>query len=143
MFLSSIDPKNWQKDAPYVDTVCLPLYTNPFFDEQGLERARVIEQIAFQVERKVTGRLLLIPAICYSRDDFSVFQTYLQQVIHSFQQTGFHYVITIADQPIAVRQEKIEHLHFQVEKKQYSQEEIEVSAEECFQQIFDSWLKNT
>ena len=128
LFLLTIDPKKWQKDAPYVDTVCLPLYANPFFDEQlGLECARAIEQIAYQVERKVTGRLLLIPAICYSSEDLSVFQPYLEQVIHSFQQTGFHYAITIADQPIAVvKQEKIEHFHFQIENKPYTQEEIEL-----------------
>lgn len=142
MLLSTLDREDWKIVAPYIDTICLPIYSISSFDKQfDVKKAQEIEQIASRVEKKITGRLLLLPAVCYTGGDPSIFQQYLKQIMGSFLQSGFHYAITISDQAIpTIDQKEIKHLHFNID--QDSKEQVEESAENCFQQILHLWVKN-
>ena len=66
MRLTEMRQDEWTKVAPYVDTLCLPVYRTAFSEKRiRLEERRVVEAVADRVERALTGRLLLLPAIAY------------------------------------------------------------------------------
>ena len=78
MRLTEMRQDEWTKVAPYVDTLCLPVYRTAFSEKRiRLEERRVVEAVADRVERALTGRLLLLPAIAYEGGDREAFRAYL------------------------------------------------------------------
>ncbi len=144
MLLSTLELKDWKKVAPYVDTVCLPIYSISNANKQlNLQSAQAIEQIATLLEKKISGRLLLLPAICYAEGEPSIFQQYLIHLMREFLRIGFHYVVTISDHPIPTMDPKeIEQIHCCMDLDRFTEEEIVRFAERCFQQTLDLWVKN-
>ena len=75
MRLSTMRREEWAKVAPYIDTLCLPVYRIAFSEKQiQLEEKRVVEEVAGRVERALTGRLLLLPAIAHEGGDREAFR---------------------------------------------------------------------
>ena len=145
MQLSTLNLEKWNENAPFVDSLCLPIYSiSATNQEHSLRKIREIEAIAFQLEKKMMGRLLLLPAVYDSKQESSVFQEYLAQILKSFLQMGFHFAITISDHKVpSIHLEEMEHVRFQIAQELLTEEQVEASVDQCYQQILDLWVKNT
>lgn len=145
MRLSTLELEKWNEIAPYVDSFCLPIYTLAVDNlEFSFKKMREIEQIADRLEKRVMGRLLLLPAICCSDQQSSAFQQYLTQLFQSFLQSGFSFAITVSDQKVQrIQQHKMEHIHFRLDPELLTEEQVEEAVDQCYQQILDLWVKKT
>lgn len=138
MRLATMDLQDWQEQAPFVDTLCLPIYELQFANKQlDIVRGREIERIASLVEKKLTGRLLLLPAMSYVFD-----KAYLARVIDKLQQSGFNYLLLLTDRDDIQMDNPVVSC-FSVPTDgdtPLSEEEIEAQAEKCFQHVVDWWM---
>lgn len=145
MHLATIDLKDWQENASYIDTLCLPIYSLKFSEKQlDLNKGREIEKIAHWVEEKLTGRMLLLPAISYASEEDQVFQQYVQWVITELENSGFHYLVILTDQKLKLNHDStLSILQVPTTEEPRTSEEIEEVAQHFVQQVIDLWLKNT
>jgi hypothetical protein len=96
MRLSSLDHEDWIRWAPYVDTLLLPLYRIRISGKQPvLGEARRVREVASRVERELTGRLLLLPAIPYATADPGSLLQYVEHVADEVK-GDFHHFILLA-----------------------------------------------
>ncbi|EGK13950.1 hypothetical protein HMPREF9374_0483 [Desmospora sp. 8437] len=96
MRLSSLDQEDWIRWAPYVDTLLLPLYRVRITGKQpDLEEARRVREVAARVERELTGRLLLLPAIPYAAADPGSLLRYVESVAEEVK-GDFHHFFLLA-----------------------------------------------
>lgn len=100
MKLESMDVKAWAQFAPYIDTVCLPVKRMTFTEDKGIEGAtHDVDHVAVQVEKQLTGRVLLLPTVFdYGRGDEKFF-AYIEEVLLTLSQAGFYYLILLLDTP--------------------------------------------
>ncbi|WP_168188858.1 DUF2487 family protein [Thermoflavimicrobium daqui] len=98
MRLMDMNTTEWQQFAPYIDTLCIPI-SSFSLQEKQLNRlqAQRVEQITKRFEKKLMGRVLLLPPISYVGKDSSVFLSYLNEVMTDLSQLSFHYLILVID----------------------------------------------
>ncbi|MCH5585460.1 YpiF family protein [Shimazuella sp. AN120528] len=83
---------NWTSIAPYLDTVCLPVYQyRMVHKELQLEEANLIEYITEELEKKLIGRMLLLPACSLIGRDEKLLQTVITSFDKELVHSGFHY----------------------------------------------------
>lgn len=145
LHLATIDLKDWQENASYIDTLCLPVYSLRFSEKQlDLNRGKEIEKIAHWVEEKLTGRMLLLPAISYADESDQVFQQYVQQVVSELKNSGFHYLVILTDQKLKLEDDStLSILQIPTLEEPRTSEQLEELAKHFVEQIIDLWLKNT
>lgn len=102
MRLTTLRQEEWTKVAPYVDTLCLPVY-RLFLSEKRihLEERRIVEGVADRVERSLAGRLLLLPAIAYEGGDREAFRAYLGSVLADLVRSSFHHFVVVLPEELA------------------------------------------
>lgn len=89
-------PEEWKEKAAYIDTFCLPVYGFQLQNkEPEFNELEAVERISAQIERELTGRLLLLPPIAYIGKNPSTLHRYIQEVISSFAEAQFHHFCLI------------------------------------------------
>lgn len=89
-------PEEWKEKAAYIDTFCLPVYSFRLQNkEPEFNELETVERISAQIERELTGRLLLLPPIVYIGKNPSTLHQYIQEVIASFAEAQFHHFCLI------------------------------------------------
>jgi hypothetical protein len=102
MNLTTMRQEEWTKLAPYIDTLCLPVYRLSFLDKQiQLEERQIVEEVVERVERELTGRLLLLPAIAYEGGDREAFRTYMGSVLADLTRSPFHHLVVVVPEDLA------------------------------------------
>lgn len=103
MRLTTLRQEEWEKVAPYIDTLCLPVYRITFSEKQiQLEERRIVEEVAERVEKALAGRLLLLPAITYEGgDDREVFRNYMNSVLSELLRSSFHHLVVVLPEDLA------------------------------------------
>ncbi|MFO7289709.1 Protein of unknown function [Planifilum fulgidum] len=142
MRLTEMRQDEWTKVAPYVDTLCLPVYRTAFSEKRiRLEERRVVEAVADRVERALTGRLLLLPAIAYEGGDREAFRAYLGNVLAELARSAFHHLVIVVPEDLAEAAEargKIA-VHPLPSRNEATEEEIEEWAEALRERIVRLW----
>lgn len=99
MRLATMNLNEWQEYAKYVDTLCLPIYSISIQDKQiDMEHGRTLERVVSVLERRLTGRILLLPTISYIGQNQEAFLSYLNEIIKMMNQSGFYHLILVTDQ---------------------------------------------
>ncbi|PRX40059.1 uncharacterized protein DUF2487 [Planifilum fimeticola] len=142
MQLTTMHQEEWTKVAPYVDTLCLPVYRLFLSEKQiHLEERRIVEAVAERVERALTGRLLLLPAIAYEGGDREAFRAYLSSVLAELVRSAFHHFVVILPEELAEAAEdrgKIT-VHPLPVREEATEEEIDEWAEVLQERIVGLW----
>ncbi|MBA4496060.1 DUF2487 family protein [Paenactinomyces guangxiensis] len=148
MRLSTLEISEWRQNAPYIDTLCLPVYSIHIEEKQILDQqGRSVERVARLLEKKLTGRLLLLPAITYTSKDEKVFLSYLNEVIGQLSRSGFYHLILITDERHAslcgnleIQTDAVQLLCYSLDFGENSTEEqIEQRAEVLYQKVVNMW----
>jgi hypothetical protein len=149
MRLLEMNQEEWQKVASYVDTLCLPIYSLSFTDKQWQDASRKrCEYVARSLEKQLAGRMLLLPAICYTGGELSIFREYLRSLLQSWQQSGFHYVILIGNQKYLQQNDEKEvpfslHQAILPQENDTAMEELDQATEKLYEEVLQQWVKNT
>jgi hypothetical protein len=102
MRLSTMLQEEWTKVAPYIDTLCLPVYRVSFLEKKmQLGEKRVVEEVVERVERALTGRLFLLPAIAYEGRDREAFISYINSVLADLARSAFHHLVVVLPEDLA------------------------------------------
>lgn len=147
MRFATLQTGDWEKVAPYVDTLCLPVYNLSLTEKKlGLSKGKMIEFLVESLEKKLAGRLLLLPSVSFTGDSGERLQAYLEDVLQGFDSSGFNYVSLVTDQDI--RLDMIEsqvtfklHQHILQTEDITDVEAIDREVEEFYQEILDLWVK--
>lgn len=148
MRLREMNKEEWQKVASYVDTLCLPIYSLSLADKQWQDLSmKKCEYVANSLEKQLTGRVLLLPAICYTGEELSVFRDYLRSLLQSWKNSGFHYVILIGNQKYLLGEDEEESpftLYQAVlpEGNDSNVEEFDQAMEKLYEEVLELWVKN-
>ena len=117
-------------------------FTAPLFgeaDPPGGEESR--RSGAYRVERALTGRLLLLPAIAYEGGDREAFRAYLGNVLAELARSAFHHLVIVVPEDLAEAAEargKIA-VHPLPSRNEATEEEIEEWAEALRERIVRLW----
>jgi hypothetical protein len=141
----TLQKREWQEVAPYVDTLILPLYTLRMQAKQfDVERGKQLEQVIDLLEHQCTGRVLWLPAVPVIASPPSVsFSAYMIEWATELVQSGFTYLILLTDGTISIELEeewKSENRLFFISLQQ--EEEIEQQVENIYQQILHLWERS-
>lgn len=83
---------NWTTIAPYLDTICLPVYQYQMVHKElQLEEASLIEYITDELEKRLIGRMLLLPAYNLIGKDEQLMQNAISGMGKELAHSGFHY----------------------------------------------------
>ncbi len=109
-------PEEWKEKAAYIDTLLLPIYGFQLQNkEPELSELEAVDRISAQIERELTGRLLLLPPIAYVGKNPSTLHKYIQEVISTFIEAQFHHFFLIYPEGRIMEEElQLESLPFQV-----------------------------
>lgn len=148
MRLLEMNQEEWQKVASYVDTLCLPIYSLSFSDKQWQEREmKMCEYVAHSLEKQLAGRMLLLPAICYTGAELPLFRDYLRNLLQNWQNSGFHYMILIGSQKYLQEddEKKIPFFLYQATLSRGNEiavEEFDQATEKLYEEVLQLWVKN-
>jgi hypothetical protein len=101
MRLWTMDQREWQTVAPFVDTLVLPVCPVELKEKRlFLDLAKGIERIADGLESRLAGRILLLPPVYYVPQNPDVLKSYFEEIIKDMKETGFdHLVVVGAEEP--------------------------------------------
>jgi hypothetical protein len=89
--LEQIDA-NWTSIAPYLDTICLPVYQYQMIHKElQLEEASLIEYITDELEKRLIGRMLLLSPCSLIGKDQQLIQHIISSIDKELAYSGFHY----------------------------------------------------
>ncbi|MBA4602564.1 DUF2487 family protein [Thermoactinomyces mirandus] len=147
MQLMQLKPEDWKDVASYVDTLCLPVTSTRIQDKEIiLENSKMVQYFAEDLERKLIGRLLLLPPIPYMGGNAELFNLYLNEIIKDMEQSSFYYLVLVIDGTLknAVREiretDSIKIMPYFAElSKDPAQEEIDEVRESLYQKVLEIW----
>lgn len=146
MRLVQLNPEEWKDVASYVDTLCLPVRSIKIRNKEiMLKNSRMIQDFAEDLERKLGGRLLLLPSITYMGGDFEIFNSYLDEIITEMEQSGFYYMVFIIDgalkDNVEMREtDSVKILSYFTElPEDPAQTEIDEARESLYQKVLAIW----
>jgi hypothetical protein len=83
---------NWSNVAPFLDTICLPVYRYKMKQKElQLEEAHLITYITDELEKRLSGRMLLLPAFSLFSSDDKLLTHILDCLNKELVDSGFHY----------------------------------------------------
>ncbi|SEN28408.1 DUF2487 family protein [Lihuaxuella thermophila] len=149
MRLNTMDMDQWSQYAPYVDTLCLPIYPLRIKDKQiEIQRGQVVERVASLVEKQLTGRLLLLPSITYVGQEEAFF-AYVTEIVQDLAGSGFYHLVLVTDGEVHALCEKVRAetsappmqiiSHGVQTATILTDEQIEQEAGIIYQRIIDMW----
>ncbi|MBD1371603.1 DUF2487 family protein [Hazenella sp. IB182357] len=146
MLLATMKQEEWKQHASFVDTLCLPVYDVRIEGKQiMMDAAKMVEEIAVGIEKRLTGRMLLLPAIPYTGGDMDLFKHYIEHVLQTFQAAGFYHFICITDQKIQLEMptdSMIQFLPYIVKTENVNDEEARTAEIDLlYAQILENWQK--
>ncbi|QKG84345.1 DUF2487 family protein [Kroppenstedtia pulmonis] len=93
---ADLESKDWEQWAPYVDTVCIPVYQIRISDRKpDLREMKWMEQVSHRLEGELRGRLLLLPPIAYGSSNPKLLAPYLEGVAEELREARFHHLILL------------------------------------------------
>jgi len=93
-----MNENEWKEVAAFVDTLLIPIHSLQLRDKMvGAKQSRLIESVAEELERSLTGRILLLPSISYIGQNPDVFKAYISEIIKEMNQSGFYYLVMVTD----------------------------------------------
>ncbi|MBA4543155.1 DUF2487 family protein [Thermoactinomyces daqus] len=92
-----MNENEWKEVAAFVDTLLIPVHSLTL-REKAVEAgdSRLVEAVAEELEKSLTGRILLLPSISYIGQNPDVFKAYISEIIREMNQSGFYYLVLIA-----------------------------------------------
>jgi len=150
MRLSKMNMEEWAGVAAYIDTLLIPVYSMNIKDKQiEWASARIVEQVSSELERRLAGRVLLLPPIPFLGDNREVLFSFLGDMLKQLGHSGFTYQIVVADMPpgSALSESGNDHpapsaevLYHLIETDSTSMEEtIDREVEQLYQKVIDLW----
>ena len=87
---------NWSTIAPYLDTLLLPVYRYQLEDKHlQLEEAGKIEYITEKLEKRLIGRVLLLPAYSIIGKNNLLLENMISDLNKELVHSGFHYTFLV------------------------------------------------
>jgi hypothetical protein len=87
---------NWSDVAPFLDTICLPVYRYKMEQKElQLEEAHLITYITDELEKRLSGRMLLLPAFSLFSSDDKLLTHTLDHLNKELVDSGFHYSFVV------------------------------------------------
>ncbi|MFC7442111.1 DUF2487 family protein [Laceyella putida] len=155
MILKGIDREQWRSVAAYVDTLLLPIApVKLVHKELHVDVSAPIDELASDLEEKLTGRLLLLPGISYIGQNQEVFKSYINEIIKEMVNSGFTYLIMLADRTqttiLAEVQEAFAEqtgLNIMIHTVESSEREpeagLERTKEQLYQKVLEMWQNHS
>ncbi len=149
MRLVQLTPEEWKNVASYVDTLCLPVTSIKIENKEIMVKSsRMVEDFAEDLERKLGGRLLLLPSITYMGGNVEVFNSYLSEIITEMEQSGFYYIVFIIDGALKEHVKEMRKTEFMKVISCFTelpedptQTEIDEVRESLYQKVLAIWSK--
>lgn len=67
MRLDQINQDGWKEVAAFVDTLCLPVASVRIKEKElDIKNGKMVQYFAEELEKTLTGRLLLLPSVSYT-----------------------------------------------------------------------------
>lgn len=108
MRLNTMVADQWKQYAPYVDTLCLPIYSIRIKDKQiEVRHGQVVESVVSLLEKQLTGRLLLLPSITYVGQEEAFF-SYLKEIVKDLSGSGFYHLVLVTGEEAHSLCEKVQ-----------------------------------
>lgn len=147
MRLVQLNPEEWKDVASYVDTLCLPVTSIKIRDKEIMvKNSRRVQDFAEDLERKLGGRLLLLPSITYMGKSVGIFNSYLDEIITEMEQSGFYYMIFIIDGALKDNLREMKETgsvkilsYFTELTEDPAQTELDEARESLYQEVLEMW----
>jgi hypothetical protein len=152
MILKGIDREQWGSVAAYVDTLLLPISPVRLTGKMlQVDESLFIDELANDLEEKLRGRLLLLPAISYIGQNPEVFKPYINEIIKEMANSGFTYLILLADRAHAAILEDLQEAfaektglviitHTVEQGEQEGREaHLEQAKDQLYQKVLEAW----
>ncbi|MBH8584879.1 MULTISPECIES: DUF2487 family protein [Thermoactinomyces] len=98
MRLDQINQDGWKEVAAFVDTLCLPVASVRIKEKElDIKNGKMVQYFAEELEKTLTGRLLLLPSVSYTGQNPEVFKSYFHEIIKDIRQSGFNYFVIVYD----------------------------------------------
>lgn len=98
MRLDQINQDGWKEVAAFVDTLCLPVASVRIEEKElDIKNGKMVQYFAEELEKTLTGRLLLLPSVSYTGQNPEVFKSYFHEIIKDIRQSGFNYLVIVCD----------------------------------------------
>lgn len=96
MRLLEQDIMNWINISPFLDSVCIPFYRYQIVQKElQLEEADLIEYISEELEKRLIGRLLLLPPYSFMGNDEHLIVHAIASIRKELVHSGFHYAFMV------------------------------------------------
>lgn len=147
MRLTQMNPAEWKEVAAFVDTLCLPVTSIRIQEKEiQMENGEMVQYFAEELEKNLTGRLLLLPSISYTGQNPEVFKSYLNEIIKDIRQSGFYYFVFILDGSLKDLIQEYSNEDYQNIllysmdlSKDATQSEIEEESKKLYQKVLELW----
>ncbi len=138
MRLLEQDITNWSSVAPFLDTICLPVYRYELVQKElQVEEAYLIEYITEELEKRLIGRMLLLPACSFIGEDDRLLTHTIACIRKELGNSGFHYAfLVILEGSWSKEIEDFEGINILSIKKDVDKE---IELERVYQEILEQW----
>lgn len=151
MKLTNLQPEKWFRSAPFVDTLILPIspvrVNGKLFHQE--ERVRM-EKVCSEVEKRLMGRVLLLPMLHYLPQEKEKIELYLSDVINQLGDTDFTYLFLVVDEVVGeveVSTKNVTNLlhvdFYTLSSSSQDTDLVEQNVEQLVSSILDIWSKDS
>ncbi|TCS93377.1 DUF2487 family protein [Hazenella coriacea] len=143
MELMTMSDRDWQEVSPFVDTLCIPVSGIRIQQKQiFVQQSRLLERVATSLEKKLKGRILLLPTISYIGQNHEVFMAYFNEIIKEIKDSGFYHLVIVSTESLSVcdPSQQIKVLTHQVNLEDTAtDEQLEQAVHLLFQDVLQMW----
>ena len=147
MRLTQMNPAEWKEVAAFVDTLCLPVASLRIREKEiQMENGEMVQYFAEELEKNLSGRLLLLPSISYTGQNPEIFKSYLNEIIKDIRQSGFYYFVFILDGSLKEVVQEYSNEEYQNIllysmdlSKDATQSEIEEESKKLYRKVLELW----
>lgn len=98
MIWDKLQHENWQKAAPYVDTILIPVVPLPLQNKAELsEEPLACQEIGIEIEQQLTGRVMLMPPVTHVANE-AWLQSYIKSIRQQAVRGGFNHLFFLLDE---------------------------------------------
>lgn len=108
MIWDKLHDHDWSKVAPYVDTLLIPVININLEDKAKFDEQRTDSlYAAAEIERQLTGRVILMPPVSYITNDAAI-QSYVTSIRRRAQNSGFGHLFFLIEGALIEETEDID-----------------------------------
>lgn len=141
--LMTMSDREWQEVSTFVDTLCIPISGVSIKQKQIFtQQSRLLERVATSLEKRLKGRILLLPAISYIGQNHEVFMAYFNEIIREMKDSGFYHLVIVSTESLSIcdSNQQINTLTHQVNLEDTAtDEELEEAVDLLFQDVLHMW----